>query len=589
MKKINKIKPNFPKNKKLKSLLGILFLILLSLVACDEAEFLQEKPLDFFSPEISYVTFDDFESALNQLNGSFRNSLWDGSGRRGREYWYGTDLQLSVYDVTGNGTDYEQLWGPMGNVFGDFWNPWWKLIYDANVIIERSETEFAELTNEQLTIIHAEAKFFRGLSYKYLANLFGGVPIVLEETKEPKRDYVRTSRQETYEQAAKDLEYAVEHLKDINETAEHRINKLTASHYLAEVYVSLGKWQEAINEASKVINHPTTALMTERFGNKYKNVELFGFFNEEEDDPDTYGDVFWDLFVPGNQDRSIGNTESLWVMQFEYNVPGGGYGYVMSRHTTPDLTNKKIYQSDGTVKSVLVHPNTYWNGRGQGFCGPTRYMYTTLWEKSGYTQDIRNAKHNYIRDVKVNNPSNEYHGKWLIADNLPLVDVNEMDTLRYWYPFLAKTITPGADPQEFWLADQSIPGSLTGSAKHTWRKHYQLRLAETYLLRAEAHLGNGDVSKAADDLNVVRRRAKAPDVTPADVNIDYILDERLRELNYEELRHATLSRLNLLVDRTRRFNPINAWCMKDHMNLVAIPLSEIEKNKMAPLEQNPGW
>jgi len=116
-----------------------------------------------------------------------------------------------------------------------------------------------------------------------------------------------------------------------------------------------------------------------------------------------------------------------------------------------------------------------------------------------------------------------------------------------------------------------------------------LRLAETYLLRAEAYLGKGDVGKAADDLNVVRRRAKAPDVAPAEVNIDYILDERIRELMHEELRLATLDRLGLLVDRTKRFNPKIAWSYQDYNNLLAIPQSDIEKNVVATIEQNPGY
>lgn len=588
MKKLDNIRKYFLKEKKHKRIWIIIFLFLFPIVSCNEDEFLREVPLDFYSPENSFVTYEDFESALNSLNGKFRDFLWDGSGQHGRRYWYGTDLLLSVYDVTGSGTDYEQVWGPMGDVIGEFWNPWWELIYDANVIIRRSEDDMV-LTGEQKTLLQAEAKFFRGYSYKFLANLYGGVPIVLTETEEPKRDYVRASRQETYEQSAKDLEFAADNLRDIDEVDESRVNKLAASHALSEVYNSLGRWQDAIDEASNVINHPGMALMTERFGNKYTNVEKFGWFNENEDDPDNYGDTYGDLFVPGNQDRSIGNTEAIWVLQFKWNVSGGGYGYLWSRYLTPDLTKCNIYQSDGKIQPVLKNPNTYYNSRGQGFGGPTPYYYSTLWEKSGYYQDIRNSKTNIIRDVKINNPDNEYNGKWVEADNVPRVKNNESDTLRYWYPYPAKTITPGTDPAELWLADQSVPGSLTGSARYTFRKHYQMRLAETYLLRAEAYLGKGDVASAAADINVVRRRAKAPDVTPADVDIDYILDERLRELDFEELRHATLSRLNLLVDRTRRFNPTNAWCMKDHMNLVAIPFSEIQKNVEARLEQNPGY
>lgn len=146
------------------------------------------------------------------------------------------------------------------------------------------------------------------------------------------------------------------------------------------------------------------------------------------------------------------------------------------------------------------------------------------------------------------------------------------------------------DPVEY--VDQnpnSIPGTLLYDARRVWRKHYQIRLAETYLLRAEAYLGAGNKNMAAGDINVVRRRANATDVTPDKVDIDYILDERLRELYYEEIRVMTLCRLGKLVDRVKRFNPLVARTVADYQNVWAIPNAEIIKNVEAALEQNPGY
>ena len=72
-----------------------------------------------------------------------------------------------------------------------------------------------------------------------------------------------------------------------------------------------------------------------------------------------------------------------------------------------------------------------------------------------------------------------------------------------------------------------------------------LRIAETYLVRAEAYLALNDKQKAADDINVLRDRANASYCTAADINIDYILDERTRELFGEENRWITLNRLSV--------------------------------------------
>jgi hypothetical protein len=129
---------------------------------------------------------------------------------------------------------------------------------------------------------------------------------------------------------------------------------------------------------------------------------------------------------------------------------------------------------------------------------------------------------------------------------------------------------------------------------------YAFRLSETYLLRAEAHLGKNDRNAAAADINVVRARAKAPLANVSQVDIDYLLDERLRELFYEETRLLTLCRMGKLVERTRKYNSTyigaggavkesSGTSMQDYHNLWPIPFSEIERNTEALLEQNPGY
>lgn len=559
----------------------ICFLLISLIFSCNEKEFLKEVPLDFYSPENSFVTYEDFKAAIYSLHASARNGMWGQSSQSTfpRIGWYGTDLVTSRYDTDGS-HDYSVLWGPNG-IIGDIWVTCFRLIYDANVVICRSANEDSELTDEQKILIQAEARFFRAYAYNILANLYGGVPIILEEITTPKRDFVRAAREDVYKQCADDLKFAAANLGDIDKVDESRINKLAASHVLTEVYISLGKYQDAIDEATKVISHPNMALMTQRFGTNDEKL-----FN----DPSFEGDVYWDLFRQGNQDRSAGNTESIWVLQYSYNVEGGGdSNYELERFVGPDFTKASLIQSNGKTSPVLSKPNTYWNGRGQGFSKPSHYFLNALWKKSGYFQDIRNSSCNIIRDVKVNNPTNEYNGKWVIADELPLKMTTNDDSTRTFYPVMGKVINPGKHPAKYWDTNQTVAGSLLNTAMHTWRKHYMIRLAETYLLRAEAYLDNGNKEKAAEDINVVRRRAQAPEAAANDVDIDYILDERLRELSYETLRIVTLARLGKVVDRAQRFNPVAAKSIQSHQNLWAIPYSEIEKNVEVVLEQNPGY
>jgi hypothetical protein len=115
------------------------------------------------------------------------------------------------------------------------------------------------------------------------------------------------------------------------------------------------------------------------------------------------------------------------------------------------------------------------------------------------------------------------------------------------------------------------------------------RLAETYLLRAEAYLGASNPAAAAADINTVRARSNAAPVLAGNVNIDYILDERIRELGVEEKRLLTLMRLGKWYDRVVKCNPFYASAALPKYNLWPIPQSEIERNTGAALGQNPGY
>ena len=554
-----------------KSLVLTLSLILYS---CGKG-LLEEVPLDFYSPENSYVTIKDFEAANLDLYSSFRQAFWaNHSSLCPQTMFVGTDL---TYYSQVFSSQWPLYLTPTNNeMISGIWSPCYKIIYDANVIIGRADAKVSKLSDIQKVKIKAEASFFRGYAYKLLANLYGGVPITIKETTEPKRDYVRASREEVYLQSASDLKFAAENLDDIDKVDDSRISNLTAYHVLSEVYISLNQWQNAIDAATIVINHPSVALMTQRFGTRMH-------------DPNYGGDVYWDLFRKGNQNRSSGDKESLWVLQFEYNMEfsGGGKGGTnVERMLIPPLWRCNIYNKNGKLQLLIPYPNTFYYGRGLGAWQPTKYFFKELWEKSGYNQDMRNSQYNIVRDFKVDNPASDWNGKWLFADKLPVKMVVASDT-QSCYPVIAKASDPGLHPLALYLPDQTVPGSLQSTARYTFRDWCVIRLAETYLLRAEAFLGIGNKTKAAEDINVVRRRANAPDVSSAVVDIDYILDERLRELHFEELRTATLTRLGKLVERTRKYNSCVPYTERN--NLWPIPFSEIEKNTGAVLEQNPGY
>ena len=119
-----------------------------------------------------------------------------------------------------------------------------------------------------------------------------------------------------------------------------------------------------------------------------------------------------------------------------------------------------------------------------------------------------------------------------------------------------------------------------------------MRLAETYLLRAEAYLKAGDKDSAAKDINTIRARAHATPVTPDEVTLDLILDERARELFFEDFRLNTLMRMNKLSEYLMKYNPCvkkNGYKLDNHINKLPIPNREIEANSEGGLIQNDGY
>jgi hypothetical protein len=118
---------------------------------------------------------------------------------------------------------------------------------------------------------------------------------------------------------------------------------------------------------------------------------------------------------------------------------------------------------------------------------------------------------------------------------------------------------------------------------------YVYRFSETYLILAEALLMQNDKNGAATYINMVRERAGAPDISAADVTIDFILDERGRELWGEVPRRVDLYRTGKYLERTRLYNPEAGPNLMEKHTLLPIPQSEIDRNSGSVLEQNPGW
>ena len=498
----------------------------------------------------------------------------------------------------------------------EYWLRAFRIVQYSNVLIdaidaiEEGSTVFAG-QEEKRAELSGEARFFRALMYRTLVALYGGVPIFDEAVSSPKTDLVRASEAEVYNFVIADLVFAAANLPSKGEEAQPgRITQGAAKHLLAEVYNSVGSYDLAIAAATSVINDYGYALMTSRFGLDNSDAVL------SDGDPTDVGDVFYDLFTHGNHNLSE-NTEGIWVIQNEFITGTNTIDGQNSGERAFGPAYHRLGNGPDGIRAIkgpsydLFMPQF---GRPVAWAKTTNYVAYNIW-RSDWDNDIRNSNHNMFRTWRYNNPASKWNGRliqpaidWYERTDMKdptsaLVLVNGQpnnlksngqirnDTIQYLWPFPMKAASPN-------IHFSSLNREGGGFSN---KDQYAMILAETYLLRAEAHLRKGNLGSAAADINVVRARSGANPVADGDVTLDYLFDERARELYTEEWRLIHMMRMrevdgtNVLVDRTIRYynndqaiGGVGAG-IQTHNRLYPIPQSEIDLNIDAVLEQNPGY
>jgi len=552
------------------------------LFSCSKS-FLDEEPQSIYTPDNSLQTAPQFQQAINNVYNGVRN-IYMGNINLDTYFglYYATDFAFNAtdYDPAAKLNAYKATMVPSYFIPQNIWTAYYKIITNANLVIARVPNA-TPLSDADKNSFLGQALFFRAHSYNILANLFGGVPIELNELSEPRYDYVRASRDEVYQQCKKDLQQATGLLKNINEVGDGVVNKQIAQHILTEVLISLKDYDGAIASATGVINYSGVSLMKSRFGRM----------------ANTPGDVYRDLFEYNNQNYSTGNHEGLLVIQTALNNPAA-VGDQTAWAVVPSLGGLRIVESITKTKTNVLYNGSFVDSissNGVGWIRPTSHFLYEIWTPG----DIRNSSYNIVRDIRISGvPSTSPdYGKWYVKDGYKnkVLPADFRDTIRSFYPVIRKASPSAGDfvavagPAVITNMNNPFGGFLLNGASKLFMQKYMARVAETYLLRAEAYLGKSQSQNAANDINVLRNRANATPATAAEMNMDYILDERLREMYLEEFRAVTLTRLGLLYDRDKRYNPKSGLTIESYHNLWPIPSTEITQNTGAELKQNGGY
>ena len=466
---------------------------------------LTPAPLSLLTPENSYNTKQGIQALLVRCSQGLRLEFM------GRECRVGIDYMASDMGVLVNGSprDYTTELLPTTSKVKTLWDDQFTEINYANVVISRSKllTESDSIKNELMS----EGYFYLGYWYYKLINLFGDVPLNTEELTAPKLDFHTTTKRKIIETMITDLEFAVKYLP-VN-SPNGATNLAAAQHLLTKYYLQAGRFQDAVNMATKVINSKYS-LMKTRFGS---------------DAADATKNVMWDLFHKYNP-SAANNTEKIMVVQDYPGIPGGTSG---SERMREFLTEWYTHNTDANGKSATIdgingEPQISYTGRGIGKNKKTEYFGYAIWTDKN---DMRHKAPNWIPMESL-----VYNVKTSVNYSQPLVRARCTDTLRCYDDIFFNKIVVD---DEFKPKGQGL--NILGGTMD-W---YVYRLAETYLLRAEAYVWlTGHDKEAADDINAVRTRAGASPIPTTNVSLDDVLDERARELFIEEFRKGELTRIS---------------------------------------------
>ena len=489
-------------------------------------------------------------------------------------FWYGKEEGISLSEMgtdiwtSGSGdvypqlTQYNNLQGANTASINLEWNNFYAAINLCNTGID-GISSVTDYTPAQKAIRLAELRFLRAFYYWHIVETWGGVNFSTQPTTGVVTTANRTSVDTIYTQIFSDLKFAVANLPAT--TSDYgRVTIPAAKAFLARMDLTRGKYAEACSLANDVIKD-------------------YGFHLEPK---------FSDLWLMSN----LRSKEVVWAIHYSTNLALNDlttttYPYGHSRGSNnAHLLWLPVYDQVNTATLIRDIPN------GRPF---NRYMPTkALLDLFDATNDSRYA--GSFQDVWY---ANKASGTVKIGDTVfycPKTTLTSYNPKYTTYDY-AKVYSPTTNSpiqNKFYVALSKFkdPTRTSVAEAQSARDVFVIRLAEMYLIAAESKFDLASSDSAAYFINQIRSRAAIPghtaqmQITPAQVTLDFILDERARELCGEQLRWFDLKRTGKLISRINAMNPDAAKYVQTYHLLRPIPQTQIDAvtNKDV-FKQNPGY
>ncbi len=393
-----------------KNLLMLTIVTLLIFTSCSK-KVLEEKPLDFLSPDNAYLTEAGALQGVTAIYAQIRQVYYS-FGTFGVMDWatHGSDEGYNG-EVPGPGGGYlnsykDDLY-PTARMVVDTWRTGFQIIQWADVLIDKvgkadSSSFEGGIAGKNKYI--AEGRFFRAWVYRYLVSTYGDIPLLTTPVNSAKDDFVRAPIADIHNLIVEDFKFATENLpRPGQEDAPGRLTQGPAWHYLAETYLEMGEPQLAVGAATHAVNDYNYALMTHRYGTRLGH-DVFGS-----------GDAFYDLFGFGNQNLPK-NTEAMWVIQAEPPPTVGG-GQIASAY----IFGPRYFDIGLTPDGFTAFLGEFVNGSYTGYSDTlgrptanqrgTSLIYYHIWNGIAEETDDRNTEHNLKRNFYYDNPASAYDGQ----------------------------------------------------------------------------------------------------------------------------------------------------------------------------------
>ncbi|MDO7848647.1 RagB/SusD family nutrient uptake outer membrane protein [Hymenobacter sp. M29] len=581
-------------------------------------DILDENPRSVLVPSF-LGTPDGVQSGLTGVYSGLRNVHTDQGGSNFTSQ--GTDEFMRGASGSDGLEDYNR--GQLNNsnsTSTGMWTQCYRFINGANGVIQYAGS-VQGLTPSAVTQITAEAKVLRAFYYFMLVRAFGDVPLTLKFVDAPTKDIARAPLADVYNAIIADLNDALGTATTpgiANVAAQPgRVTRATALHLLAKVYLT-----RATSSARQTDDYAKAAQFSEELiadsnpspatnsgttpGGKYGRAleaDPADIFKEgKENDKEVLMNIQFngDPTFTGLSDNGAGlagQNQVSFLYRNRYDLLpnvertvalGRPFGRLTS---TPYLLTSYILPSETTPRQWRTTDTRY------------NKWFTTLWLVNKIGQ---NSGTTFNPRAVVGDTAAWYAGREITPAEQTRINARPGGRFVVGTP---STYTTQFSPY-INKYDDATRSSLNVSSD---RPVILFRLAETYLIAAEAEMYLGNLPKARDFINVVRRRAAASgraaqmEITTAQVSIDFILEERTRELCGEFTRWYDLVRTNTLVDRVRRFSPplvsskpspipnttdsygsAAAANVQPYHMLRPIPQQEIDRTS-GKITQNPGY